>query len=159
MQYGIIAFHQGVGSGTRHSGDLLPLLRLDIGRDVHRTAVADDKHRLRADLGKTHKLVFECQLRLQDSPLSLIIQVAVRRQVVPAGGTIDGRYLRHVEHLVAESREVFSDLHQCRSLTGTRSSRQYDLLDIRHYMLSSSSTLIRRLSKRLSVRIHSLKGT
>ena len=132
MEHRVIAFTQTVGVRPAHRRDLLPLLGLHIGRDIHRPSVTDHQHRFRTNLGQPLERVFQRQLCLKDGPFSLVIEVTVRCQVVPAALAIQRRHLRHHEHLVSHSGEILINLHQCRRLTGTWSSRQNNLLDFRH---------------------------
>ena len=132
MEHGIIAPTKGIGIRTRHSRNLFPLLRFDVGRDVECTSVADDEHGLGAYLGQTHELILQRQLRLQDGPFATIVERTVGRQVVPARRTIERRNLWDGEYLIPHPREIFDDLHQCCGLTSTGTTGQYDLLDFRH---------------------------
>ena len=132
MEHGIITLTEFVRVCASHLGDLLPFFWFDIGRDIHRTTIADYQYRFFAHLCKTTELILKGQLRLQNGTFTFVIKRTVRSQIVPAASTVKSRNLRDGEHLVPHPREVFDNLHQCRSLSSTRSSRQYDLLNLRH---------------------------
>ena len=132
MEHSIVTLTQGIGVGTGLVGDTLPLIGCHIGRDVHRTAIADDEHRLGADAGQSQEMVLECQLRLQDGPFALEVELTIGRQVVPACEAVDSGNLGHAEHLETEVVEVFDDAHQGCRLAGTGAASEYDSFDIRH---------------------------
>ena len=132
MEHGIVTLQQFVGVGACHRRNLLPLLGLDIGRDIHRAAVANDEHGLGAYLGQMTELILKGQLGLQDGALALIVQVSVGCKIVPACGAVDCGHLGHVKHLVTESGEIFRDFHQSSGFTGTRATGEDDFLNVRH---------------------------
>ena len=132
VQYGIVTFAQLIGTGITLASNLFPHLWCDIRRDVKRTTVAHYKGRLCTSFCKPHKRVFQCQLCLQDSQFTLVVEVAISCQIAPAALTIHRGNFGHGKHLKAQIREVFDDAHQCGSLTSTRATRQYNSLYITH---------------------------
>ena len=132
MEYGIVTLTQTLGIRSGHLGYLLPLFGFDIGRDVQSTSVADDQHGFRTDLCQRHELILESQLRLKDGALTLIIELAVRRQIVPAANAEKRRNLRDGEYLISHPGEILDNLYQCGSLACTWSACQDYLLDLRH---------------------------
>ena len=132
VQHGIVTLSQSLGVCSCHVGNLLPLFGFDIGRYIHRTSIAYHQHGIFADLGQLHKLVFERQLGFQNGTLALIVQLAVRRKVVPACGAIDSGHFGHIKHLKTITREILGNLYQRGSLTSTRTSCQNNFLNIWH---------------------------
>ena len=66
MQHGIIALAQLIAARTTLAGNVLPHLWGDIGRNVHRTAVAHHEGGFGTGFRQTHKRILQRQLRLQD---------------------------------------------------------------------------------------------
>ena len=95
-------------------------------------------------------------------PSSVIIIIIVRTAPIVGTREVDRPLLGNVElkdGIDNQERSIAVITHhiQVVQVSGTVLELQKYLLQ--YYMLSSSSTVIRRLSNRLSVRMHSEKGT
>ena len=82
---------------------LLPHLRLHVGGDVHRAAVADDNRRCLDCLRHACEPVFQVELCFQRRLLTFVEEGVVVRKVIHAGLAEERRHLRNDEHLVAET--------------------------------------------------------
>ena len=112
MEHGVVAFVAQLLRGSTHvAGDSLPHLRLHIGRDVHRPAVADDDGGLVASLCHAQELILQGQLNLERGLLALVEEVGVLCQVVHASLREHGWHFGQGEHFESKVREVFDDAY------------------------------------------------
>ena len=136
MEHSIVAFTKLVGRGATLLAQLYPHLRRDIGRDVQCATVTDDDSGFGACLCQSHKTILQCQLRLQNSQLALIIEITIGCQVAPATLAVHSGHFGYGKHLETQIGEVFIDAHQSSSFASTRAASQYDSFYIIHIFIN-----------------------
>ena len=110
VEHGIIAGSElGIGV-TLFRDDAIPEFGREIGRNIHRAAVAYDDNRLVQRLRHAGKAVFQSYLGEESSLLSLEEKLLVLGEIVHARLGEQGRNLRNGKDLVAQTRKMFNHL-------------------------------------------------
>ena len=133
VEHGVVAaVAQPLRVGAHDPGDFLPHLRLHVGRDVHRAAVAHDDGGLLAGLRHAHELVFQGQLHFERGFLPFVEKGLVAGQIVHSRLRKHGGNFGDGEHLIAQTVEMFYHLDKGCGLAGTGAAGQYDSFDVVH---------------------------
>ena len=132
MQHSIIAVAKLGICITLFRDDAVPEIGSEIGRNIHRTTIADDDDRLLQCFSHALETVFQVDLSLESSLLALKEKILVGGEIIHACLGEHGWNLGNGKDLIAKTGEMFNHLNHSGSLARTRSTRQYNLLNLIH---------------------------